>query len=115
MEFKCINESTIEILPGDLSPERLLAEMARLSYETARSPLPQFIQPVEVEPSHVDFKSLVTSKGLHMDYLNGMLCSTHVERRGDRLIFDAKSFRQDRGAPTVFLNLLKQRLKSLGE
>jgi len=60
----------------------------------------------------VDFRSQVTDKGLQMDYLNGKLCSTHVERRGDRLFFDARRFREDRGSPELFLNLLKEKLKT---
>lgn len=112
MDFKRIDEDTVEIMPGELTPQKVLEEMAGLSYETAGSPFPHFIQPVEVPASLVDFKGLVTDEGLHMDYLNGRLCSTHVERRDDRLFFDAKSFREDRGSPEVFLNLLEERLET---
>ena len=85
MDFKRIDEDTVEIIPGELSPQEVLAEMARLSYETASSPLPLFIQPFEITASLLDFKGLVKNKGLHVDYLNGRVCSTHVERRDDRL------------------------------
>lgn len=107
-----MDENFYEIMPRGLSLETLLEEMARLSYETAGSPLPDFIQPFDCPSSLVDFRSLITHEGLQMDYLNGRLCSTHVERRGDRLIFDAKRFRDDRGSPEVFLNLLKESLKT---
>ncbi len=109
MDFKRINEDIIEIIPGERSPEEVLEEMAQLSYETAESPLPRFVFPFEVPVSRVAFKDLVTDKGLHMDYLNGKLCSTYVEIEGDRLFFDARRFTEDRGAPEALLNLLKQR------
>ncbi|MGM0427731.1 MAG: hypothetical protein ACQEQ7_10905 [Thermodesulfobacteriota bacterium] len=112
MDYRRIDEDKVEILPGELSLEELLEEMARLSYETAISPFPQYIQPMEVPASLVDFRSLITDAGLHMDYLNGRLCSTHVERREDRLIFDAKRFKEDRGSPRAFLNLLREGLKA---
>jgi len=112
MDFKRLNEDTVEIVPGELTPGKVLEEMARLSYETASSPFPPFIQPFEIPESLVDFRSQVTDKGLQMDYLNGKLCSTHVERRDDQLFFDAKRFREDRGSPEAFLNLLKERLKT---
>jgi len=113
MDFRQIDEDTIEILPGKLSLERVLEEMARLSYETASSPFPGYIQPVEIPASLVDFKELVTDDGLHMDYLNSKLCSTYVERKEGRLVFDARRFEEDRGSPEVFLDLLKERLMGL--
>jgi len=109
MDFKRINEDIIEIIPGEQPPEEVLEEMARLSYETSDSPLPMFVFPFEVPASRVAFKDLVTDKGLHMDYLNGKLCSTYVDVKGDRLFFDARRFTEDRGAPEALLNLLKQR------
>lgn len=108
MDFKRLDEGNIEIMPGELTPEKVLEEMARLSYETASSPFPPFIQPFEVPASMVDFRSLITGKGLHMDYLNGRPCSTYMERRDERLFFYAKRFMEDRGSPEVFLNLLKE-------
>lgn len=110
MDFRRIDEDIIEIMPGELTPEKLLEEMARLSYEMASSPFPRFIQPFEVPAPLVDFKSLITETSLHMEYLNGRLCSTHVDWRDGRLFFDAKRFREDRGSPEIFLNLLKERL-----
>lgn len=112
MDFKRVDENFYEIRPGELPLEKVLEEMARLSYETASSPLPAFIQPFDFPSSLVDFRSLITHEGLQMDFLNGRLCSTHVEIRGDRLMFDAKRFRDDRGSPEVFLNLLKESLKT---
>jgi hypothetical protein len=112
MDFKRIDEDTIEIMPEELAAEKVLEEMARLSYETADSPLPTFILPVEIPAPLVDFRKLVKSGALHMDYLNGRLCSTHVERRNDRLFFDAKRFSRDRGSPELLLNLVKERLNT---
>jgi hypothetical protein len=112
MNFRRISEDLIEIDPGGEPRRKVLVEMARLSYETSDSPLPWFIHPFEVPASHMFFSDLVTDEGLRMDYLNGKLCSTHVEIRGNRLLFDAKRFRQDRGAPEAFLKLLEQRLES---
>ena len=111
MDFVKISEETIEIIPGDMPAGKVLEEMARFSYETATSPLPQFILPFEIAPSLVDFSAVVTDKGLNMDYLNGKLCSTFVEWRDSRLLFDAARFKEDRGAPEAFLRLLKQRLE----
>ncbi len=107
MEFRRVNKDLIEIIPGWRSEEEVLEEVARISYETAESPLPWFIHPFEVPTSRVDFRSLVMDNGLYMDYLNGRLCSTHIEKRGGRLIFDARRFREDRGPPEAFLNLVK--------
>jgi len=97
MNYRGINGHTIVVLPGELSREGVLEEMARLSYETASSPFPGYIQPVEIPASLVDFKGLITEEGLDLDYLNGRLCSTYVERREDRLVFDARHFEEDRG------------------
>ena len=109
MDFKRIDEDTIEIMPGELTSEKVLEEMARLSYETADSPLPAYIQPVEVPVPFVDFRGLITDEAPRMDYLNARLCSTYMETRNDRLFFDAKRFSRDRGSPDVFLNLLKEK------
>lgn len=113
MDFVKISEEEIEIIPGDLPTRKVLEEMARLSYETATSPLPQFILPFEIDASLVDFSALAVDKGLQMDYLNGRLCSTFVEIRASRLFFDAVRFREDRGPPEAFLHLLKNRLEDL--
>jgi hypothetical protein len=112
MDFKRVGEDFIEIALGELSAEVVLEEMARLSYETANSPLPNFAMPFDIPSSLVDFGSLITDDGLQMDFLNGRLCSTHVEIRGERLIFDAKRFSDDRGSPEVFLILLRENLKT---
>ena len=112
MDFKRIDEDTIEIMPSELTPERVLEEKARLSYETADSPLPAFIQPFEVPAPLVDFRGPITDEDLRMDYLNGRLCSTYVETRNDLLFFNAKRFSRDRGSPYVFLNLLKEKLNA---
>jgi hypothetical protein len=108
-----VDENFYEIIPGEFSLETVLEEIARLSYETAGSALPEFIQPLEVPSFLVDFRGLITSEGLQMDFLNGRLCSTHVERRGDRLLFNAERFRDDRGSPELFLNLLKRSFKNI--
>ena len=113
MNFVKITEEEIEIIPGNLPARKVLEEMARLSYETATSPLPQFILPFEIDASLVDFSAVVTDEGVRMDYLNGRLCSTFVELRDSRLFFDAARFREDRGSPEAFLCLLGKRLEDL--
>ena len=113
MDFKRIDQDTIEIKPGELTPERVLKEMARVPYQTADSPLPAFIQPFEVPAPLVDFKGLITDGGLHMDYLNGKQCNTDVKRRNDQLFFNANRFSRDRGSPDVFVNLLEEKLNAL--
>ncbi|MCF8062828.1 MAG: hypothetical protein K9M82_09950 [Deltaproteobacteria bacterium] len=111
MDFQRVDESTIEIFPQDHATETVLEAVARLSYETAESPAPFFVQPFEVPPESVDFRSQITGDGLRMDYLNGRLCSTHVQRSGERLLFDAERFQADRGSPEAFLLLVRERLK----
>ena len=111
MDFRRVNEDTIEILPEGREPERILEALARLSYETAESPAPFYVQPFEVPPASVDFRSQVTGEGLRLDYLNGRLLSTHVRREGDRLLFDAERFQVDRGSPEAFLALVRERLR----
>lgn len=112
MDFVRLEEGIIEILPCGLPARKVLEEMARLSYETALSPLPQFILPFEIESSGVNFADLVSDDGLSMHFLNGRLCSTFVESRNSRLFFDAGRFKEDRGAPEPFLIMLKERLEA---
>jgi len=112
MNYRKINGDTIEVLPGELSLEGVVEEMERLSYETASSPFPGYIQPVEIPASPVDFKGLMAEEGLRLDYLNGRLCSTYVEKREDRLVFDARRLEEDRGSPEVFLDLLTERFNA---
>jgi hypothetical protein len=88
MDYRRITEDTVEIMQDELRLEKVLEEMARLSYETASSPFPGYIQPVEIPASLVDFRSLVTNEGLHMDYLNGKRNRSRVQRfTGSRLQF----------------------------
>jgi hypothetical protein len=68
---------------------------------------------VEIPASLVDFWELVTEDGLHLDYLNGNLCSTYVERKEGLLVFDTTRFEEDRGSPEVFLDLPKESLMGL--
>jgi len=115
MEFKRLDDDWIEIFPGESASEEVLEAMARLSYETAESPAPLFVQPFDVPPESVDFASLVREGDLRMDYLNGRLCSTVVERREGRLLFNASGFQLDRGSPQAFLSLLQGRLQQAAE
>jgi hypothetical protein len=111
MDFRRLDDETIEILPEGRKPEAVLEVLARLSYETAESPAPFFVQPFEVPPESVDFRSQITREGLRLDYLNGRLLSTHVQWEGGRLLFDAERFEADRGSPDAFLALARERLK----
>jgi hypothetical protein len=111
MDFHRVDDTTIEILPEGREAGTILEAVARLSYETAESPAPFYVQPFEVPSESVDFRSQVTGDGLRLDYLNGRLCSTHVKRAGGRLLFDAERFREDRGSPEAFLVLVRERLK----
>lgn len=115
MDFRRISNELIEILPGSLPDDKVLEEIARLSYELAETILPSFAQPFDVPSSLVDFKDFINEKGLYLDYLNGRLCSTYVERKGNRYFFDAHRFEQDRGSANVFLSIVKQRLKDSSE
>ena len=99
MDYRRITDGLIEIFLGDLPPERALEEIARLSYELAVTVPPSFAQPFDVPASLVDFKDVINEKGLHMGYLNGRLCSTFVEKKGDQYFFDANRFKEDRGSP----------------
>lgn len=111
MRYERIDDEFIEIFPEDTALSDLLEAVARLSYELADSPAPFFVQPFDVPPESVDFRSLVQEGELRMDYLNGRLCSTYVESRDGRCFFDAESFLQDRGSPEAFLAMVIERLK----
>lgn len=115
MDFARVNDEVIEILPGNRLPEVVLEAVARLSYELAESPAPFFVQPFDVPAAAVDFTSMAQEGELHIDYLNGRLCSTHVSRIGGRLYFDAALFLEDRGSPEAFLALVRARLRGDGE
>ena len=110
MEFKRLDDDWIEIFPGERAPEEVLEAMAHLSYETADSLKPFFAQPFDIPPESVDFASLVRDGDLRMEYLNGRLCSTVVERSEGRLLFNASGFELYRGSPEAFLYLLQARL-----
>ncbi|MBL7205851.1 MAG: hypothetical protein ISS63_16220 [Desulfobacteraceae bacterium] len=111
MDYLRITDGLIEILPGDLPPEKVLEEIARLSYELAVTVPPSFAQPFDIPTSLIDFKDVISEKGLHMEYLNGRLCSTFVEKKGDRYFFDANRFKEDRRSPDAFLVLVKQQVE----
>jgi len=115
MDFQRIDEEIIEILPGPCSRERVLEEIARLSYETAVAIAPSFAQPFDVPADFIHFKDFIKEGGLHLNYLNGKLCSTYVKKKGDRYFFDASSFREDRGHPEAFLALVKEQLGGCSE
>ena len=111
MDYRRIDGDLIEIFPGKMRPEEILEGMARVSYDLATTVPPRFVQPFDIPASMVDFRELVKGGELHLDYLNGRLCSTHVEKKGNRYLFDAKRFEEDRGSPDVFLDLVKRRLE----
>jgi len=111
MEYRTITKDLIEIIPGTLDATEVLEMMARVSYETASTVPPWFVQPFDIPCDAVDFSALVDEKGLRIDYLNGRLCSTYVIKRGNKYLFDARRFREDRGSPEAFLTLVKNLLK----
>ncbi|MBW1722597.1 MAG: hypothetical protein JRH13_15335 [Deltaproteobacteria bacterium] len=110
MEFVKIDDETIEIFPGGLDPEKLLQEMARISYESAEFLIPGYLHPIDVPSSLVDFSEYVSEKGLALAYLNGKRCSTFVKKRAGRLFFDARKFREERGSPELFLRMVQEEL-----
>ncbi len=112
MRFKRLDQDIIEIFLEGLSAEKVLKEIARLSYELADTIPPWFVQPFDIPAEAVNFSDLVSEKGLRIDYLNGRLCSTHVEVRNGRLLFDARRFREDRGSPEVFLTMVREILEA---
>lgn len=97
--------------PAPIAAERVLEEIARLSYELAETIPPWFVQPFDIPAHGVDFKAFIGEQGLQMDYVNGRLCSTYVEIRGGKHLFDAKRFKEDRGSPEAFLSLVKEQLE----
>ena len=111
MEYRKITEDLIEIIPGGLDANRVLEVIARVSYETASTVPPWFVQPFDIPCDAVDFSALIDDEGLKIDYLNGRLCSTHVFRKGKRYFFDAKRFREDRGSPEIFLRFVQNQLQ----
>ncbi|MBW1682702.1 MAG: hypothetical protein JRH05_09650 [Deltaproteobacteria bacterium] len=110
MEYRILDDQRVELDPRPFPPERVLAEMARLAYDQAACPLPKFIQPVEVHPSLVDFRALVTDEGVDLEFLNGRFCGLRVKRRGGMLILDAGLLREVHGSVEGFLRLLDLRL-----
>ena len=113
MKYRKITEDLIEIIPGDLDVRRVLEMIARVSYETASTVPPWFVQPFDIPPDTVDFSTLIGDEGLKMDYLNGRLCSTYVFKKGKKYFLDAKRFREDRGSPEIFLRLVQARLQEI--
>jgi len=113
MKFRRLTEDIIEIIPGPIAAERVLEEIARLSYELAETIPPWFVQPFDIPPEAVDFSALISDEGLSMDMLNGRLCSTYVFKKEGKYIFDAKRFREDRGSPEMFLRVVQERLREL--
>lgn len=111
MKFRKVSNDFIEIIPGPSSIDKVLEEIARVSYELASTIPPWFIQPFDIPVEAVDFSSLVQEDGLRLDYLNGRFCSTYVVKKGEKYLFDAKRFREDRGSPEMFLSLVQQRLE----
>ena len=111
MDFRRISNELIEILLGSLPAAKVLEEIARLSYDLAETILPSFAQPFEVSSNSVNLRDFIHAGGLHLDYLNGRLCSTYVERKGNRYFFDAHRFEKDRGSADVFLTFVKLTLE----
>lgn len=108
MNFKRIDETTIEIFPENVPVNHLLEQIARLSYELAETIPPWFVQPFDIPPEAINFSELVSKQGLKLEYLNGRLCSTIIEIKDGRLFFDAQTFKQDRGSPELFLTMVKE-------
>lgn len=115
MNYKKINDYEIEIIPGITPLDRVLENMARISYESAESPGSEFLELLDTKSKEIDFSSFVHldhHKVLDMDYVNERQCKTKVRKTHDgKYVFDAESYKVNRGSPELFMNKVKSALE----
>jgi hypothetical protein len=86
MNYKKINDYEIEIIPGKTPIDRVLENMARISYESAETPGSEFLELLDTKSKEIDFSSFVHldhHEVLDMDYVNERQCKTKVRKTHD--------------------------------
>jgi len=115
MNYKEINDHEFEIIPGKTPIDRVLENMARISYESAEPPGSEFLGLLDTKSKGIDFSSFVHldhHKVLDMDYVNERQCKTKVRKTHDgKYVFDAESYKANRGSPELFMNKVKSALE----
>lgn len=119
MNFKRINEHDIEIIPEETPVDKILETMARVSYESAKPPISDFLELLDKESKEIDFSEFVhlnSSEVLNIDYVNQRQCKTKVRRTDDgKYVFNARLYEINRGKPGTFLNKVKSTLEEVEE
>lgn len=119
MNYKRINEHDIEIIPEETPVDKILETMARVSYESAKPRISDFLELLDKESKEIDFSEFVhlnSSEVLNIDYINQRQCKTKVRRTDDGMyVFNARLYEINRGKPEIFLNKVKSTLKEGAE
>ncbi|NIP25130.1 MAG: hypothetical protein GWN67_17570 [Phycisphaerae bacterium] len=114
MDYKQINEHEIEIIPEETPVDKILETMARVSYESAKPPLSDFLELLDKESKEIDFSEFVRLNGsevLNIDYVNQRQCKTKVRRTDDgKYVFNARLYEINGGKPEILLNKVKSTL-----
>jgi len=119
MNFKRINEHDIEIIPEDTPVDKILETMARVSYESAKPPISDFLELLDKESKEIDFSGFVHLDGsevLNIDYVNQRQCKTKVRKTDDgKYVFNARLYEINGGKPEILLNKVKSTLEESAE
>jgi len=119
MNYKRINEHEIEIIPEETPIDKILVTMARVSYESAKPPVSDFLELLDKESKEIDFSEFVhlnSSEVLNIDYINERQCKTKVRKTDDgKYVFNAWLYESNRGKPEIFLNKVKSTLEEDAE
>ncbi len=110
-EYKILDESRIELIPGNHSVQEVLEAVARVSYDLASPAGFGIFKAHSTQSSDVDFSKYVSKDGLRMDYVNGRKCKTNVVIEKGRLEFIAHLYEATRGSSEQFLDRVKSVLE----
>jgi hypothetical protein len=115
MDYRRINDSEIEIIPGRTPIEIVLESLARISYESAEPPRSEFLELLDHESETIDFSTFIhldESEILDMDFVNERKCKTKVRKTsGGKYVFDARLYQNSRGRPETLLDKVKSELE----
>jgi hypothetical protein len=114
MNYKKINEHEIEIIPEETPVDKILETMARMSYESSKPPISDFLELLDKESKEIDFSEFIHLDGsevLNIDYVNQRQCKTKVRKTDDgKYVFNARLYEINGGKPETFLNKVKTAL-----
>lgn len=114
-----MNEHDIEIIPEETPVNKILETMARVSYESAKPPISDFLELLDKESEEIDFSKFVHLDGsevLDIDYVNQRQCKTKVRRTDDgKYVFNARLYEINKGKPEILLNKVKSILEEGAE